>query len=228
MSTSQKKHTNRGYDEELRDLRQRMLRMAGRVEQMIADSVRSLATKDAELAAATIAADEFVNVAEMEADEMCLQLLARRQPMGGDLRFITLALKMVTDLERIADAAVSISRRVILLNAEPQLRSYDGLFRMAEIAQSMVRDAIDAFVRRDAVLAEEVIRRDDEVDELYHLEFRALLALMASDPDAIERGVHIQSVTKYLERIADHGSNLAELVAFMVNGKDMRHGGLRG
>ncbi|MFT6399892.1 MAG: phosphate transport system protein [Bradymonadia bacterium] len=225
---SPKKHTNRGYDDELRDLREHILRMAGRVEQMIADSVRALATSDTELASATIAADELVNVAELEADEMCLQLLARRQPMAGDLRFITLALKMVTDLERIADAAVSISKRVILLNGEPQLRSYSGVFRMAEIAQSMVRDAIDAFVGRDAELAADVIARDDEVDRLYHVEFRALLALMASDPGAIERGVHTQSVTKYLERIADHGTNLAELVQFMVNGKDMRHGGLRG
>ncbi len=202
--------------------------MAGRVEQMIADSVAALANKDSVLARATIDADEHVNVAEMEADEMCLQILARRQPMAGDLRFITMALKMVTDLERTADAAVSISRRVILLNRDAQLRSYDGLYRMAEIAQSMIRDAIDAFVRRDAALAGEVILRDDEVDDLYHLEFRALVELMASNPRTIERGVHVQAITKYLERIADHGSNLGELVQFMVNGKDTRHGGLRG
>ena len=216
-------HTDREYDNQLRQLRDKLLLMAGHVEAMIANSVKSLVERDVSLARRTIDNDHKVNQAEVETDELCLVILAKRQPMASDLRFITLALKMVTDLERIGDLAVNICERAIELAAEPPLRNYDDILRTADLVQSMVRDAIDAFVHADDKKAEHVIERDAEVDELYHQIFRDLLAMMLKDSTAIQRGIHMQSVAKWLERIADHSTNLAELVVFMVKGKDIRH-----
>lgn len=223
MDTSSRRHTDREYEAELAQVRERLLRMAGRVEEMIGNSVRALGERDAALARATIECDHKVNKAEVETDELCLRILARRQPMASDLRFLTLALKMVTDLERIGDLAVNICERAIDLQSEPRLEGFDTLVRMADVVQSMVRDAIDAFVRNDAELAQRVIDRDDEVDELYHVYFRDVLAVMVGGSSHVERGIHIQSVAKWLERIGDHATNLAELVIFMVKGKDVRH-----
>lgn len=216
-------HTDREYDNQLRQLRDRLLLMAGHTEAMIANAVRALVERDVNLARRTIENDHKVNQAEIDIDELCLVILAKRQPMGSDLRFLTLSLKMVTDLERIGDLAVNICERAIDLAAEPPWGSYDDILRTADLVQSMVRDAIDAFVHADDVKAQDVINRDDEVDELYHQLFRDILQTMMRDPGAIQRGIHVQSVAKWLERIADHSTNLAELVVFMVNGKDIRH-----
>jgi phosphate transport system protein len=216
-------HTDREYDNQLRQLRDKLLLMAGHVESMIASSVKALIDRDIPLAERTISNDQKVNQAEIEIDELCLVILAKRQPMASDLRFITLALKMVTDLERIGDLGVNISERAIDLAREPALRNYDDIQRTAEHVQNMVRDAIDAFVHADVVKAEGVIKRDARVDELYHQIFRNFLADMLRDSSAVERGIHLQSVVKWLERIADHSTNLAEHVIFMVKGKDVRH-----
>lgn len=221
-------HTDREYEAELRDLKDKLLRMAGLVEQMIAAATTALVEGDLERARDTIAADGAVNALEIETDELCLIVLARRQPMASDLRMITLAMKMVTDLERIGDLAVNICERTIDLQGEPRLEGFDTLERMANVAQTMVRDAIDAFIRRDADLAQQVIDRDDEVDELYHVYFRDVLAVMVVGAANVERGIHIQSVAKWLERIGDHATNLAELVIFMVKGQDVRHLGKLG
>lgn len=218
-------HTDREYDNQLRQLRDRLLLMAGHTEAMIASAIRALVERDVTLARRTIENDHKVNQAEIDIDELCLVILAKRQPMGSDLRFITLALKMVTDLERIGDLAVNICERAIDLSAEPPLGNYDDIIRTADLVQSMVRDAIDAFVHADDIKAQDVINRDDAVDELYHHIFRDILQMMTRDPNAIARGIHVQSVAKWLERIADHSTNLAELVVFMVNGKDIRHVG---
>jgi phosphate transport system protein len=199
--------------------------MAGHIEAMIESAVRALVERDVTLARRTIENDHKVNQAEIDIDELCLVILAKRQPMGSDLRFITLALKMVTDLERIGDLAVNICERAIDLSAEPPLGNYDDIIRTADLVQSMVRDAIDAFVHADDLKAQDVINRDDAVDELYHQIFRDILQMMMRDPNAIARGIHVQSVAKWLERIADHSTNLAEFVIFMVNGKDIRHVG---
>ncbi len=223
-----KAHTDREFENELRVLRQQLLSMAGWVEDMIANSVRALTERDESLAAETIELDKNVNRSELETDELCMVILARRQPMASDLRFITLALKMVTDLERIGDLAVNICERAIDLNRHAQLAPYRDIPRMGEIVQSMVHDAIDAFVEGDADKAYDVIERDDEVDELYARVFRDLLQLMTADPAAVERGIHVQSVAKFLERMADHSTNLAEQVIFMINGKDVRHVGKLG
>jgi len=218
-------HTDREYDNQLRQLRDRLLLMAGHTEAMIANAIRALVERDVTLARRTIEVDHKVNQAEIDIDELCLVILAKRQPMGSDLRFVTLALKMVTDLERIGDLAVNICERAIDLAAEPPLRSYDDIVRTADLVQSMVRDAIDAFVHADDLKAQDVVNRDDEVDELYHQIFRDILQMMMRETTAIQRGIHVQSVAKWLERIADHSTNLAELVVFMVNGKDIRHVG---
>ncbi|MBN1945143.1 MAG: phosphate signaling complex protein PhoU [Bradymonadales bacterium] len=220
-----KAHTDREFEGELQELRNQLLEMAGRVESMIADSIRALVQRDSDLAVRTIEADNRVDRDELEADDLCLRILARRQPMASDLRFITLALKMVTDLERIGDLAVNICERAIDLNQEPNLKPYEDIPRMAGVVQSMVREAIDAFVTGDVRKARAVVERDDELDELYHRVFRDLLHLMMKDPSGLERGIHIQSVAKFLERMGDHGTNLAEQVVFMVKGKDIRHPG---
>ncbi len=218
-----KVHTDRVYESELKRLRERLLKMAGQVEQMIADSVQALVERDVELARRTIDADHLVNRAEVEADELCLVILARRQPVASDLRFITLALKMVTDLERIGDLAVNICERVIDLGQDPPLKPWVDVPHMASIVQGMVRDAIDAFVAGDADRAQSVIERDHALDELYTRVFRELLSAMLNDASKVSRGIHAQSVAKWLERMGDHATNLAEQVVFMVKGKDIRH-----
>lgn len=218
-----KRHIDSEYDSQLRKLRDALLVMAGRVEEMIADSVRALIERDLDLARATIDADHLVNRAEVEMDELCLVILAKRQPVASDLRFITLTLKMVTDLERIGDLAVNICERAIDLGAQSPNRPWVNVPRMASIAQSMVRDAIDAFVAGDAARAQSVIDRDDELDELYVAVFREVLASMLGDSSQVQRGIHAQSVAKWLERIGDHATNLAEQVVFMIKGKDIRH-----
>ena len=220
-----RRHTDREFEAELQSLRDGLLGMAGRVEAMIAASVEALVERNVELAHETIAADNVVNQAEVDNDGLCLQILAKRQPMASDLRFITLVLKMVTDLERIADLAVNICERAIDLNDVPQLKPYVDMPKMALVVRSMLHDAIEAFINSDSSAAREVIARDDQVDEYYHVIFRDLLEIMTKDPGAVQPGIHIQSVAKYLERIADHCTNLAEQVIFMVKGKDIRHEG---
>jgi len=222
-----KSHTDRMYETELSQLREIILLMAGKVEKMIAQSVKALVERNIELAEKTIEMDHQVNYDEILSDELCLIILAKRQPMALDLRFITLALKMVTDLERIGDLAVNIAERVSDLGSELPPISYVDIQRMASIGQSMIRDAIDAFVAGDVEKAQDVVDRDDEVDELYTRVFRELLDMMKDEAN-VEHGMHIQSVAKVLERMADHCTNLAEQVIFMVKGKDIRHIGKLG
>lgn len=218
-----KRHTDREYAAELRQVRENLLRMAGLVEQMIADSTRSLAEDNLELARQTIELDFKVNRLEVDTDELCLLILAKRQPVATDLRFITLAMKMVTDLERIGDLGVNISERALALEGTPVAPISDRITRMSEVTQRMVRDSIDAFVSRDVPKANQVFEIDEEVDELYRLVSLELQEAMHSDPDYVERGIHLQAVAKFLERIGDHAQNLAELAVFIVKGKDIRH-----
>lgn len=218
-------HTDRTYELELQSLRDMILVMAGLVEEMIAHSIEALVNRDVDLAHRTIEMDHRVNRSELAIDELCMLILAKRQPVASDLRFVTLSLKMVTDIERIGDVAVNLCERAIDLSAEPPLIPYDDLLAMAGIVRAMVRDAIDAFIDGDVDKAKRVLKRDDEVDELYHRVFRDLLALIRKDSHAVERGVHLQSVAKFLERVGDHGTNLAEQVIFMVRGMDLRHQG---
>src|SRR3954468_19036548 len=216
-------HTDREYQAELLKLHDQLLVMGARVEEMIAGSMRALTERDSELARRMIEYDHQINRLEVEIDELCLRILARRQPVASDLRLITTALKLVTDLERIGDACVSICERVVELNMEPTLKPYVDLPRMAETVQAMVRDALDAFVQADPERAREVVGRDRVVNAYYGQVFRELLTYMMEDPRNIYRAVRAQSIAKYLERIGDHATNLAEMVIFMVVGKDVRH-----
>ncbi len=220
-----KRHISRGYEEELRILRERLLLMAGRVESMIADSVRLVVEQDTDLAREIIERDKAVNRDEMETDELCLVLLARRQPLGSDLRFITRSLKMVTDLERIGDLAVNISKRSLSLVGPLPPAAYQDLPELAELTQQMVRDAIVAFVAEDASLAHLILERDDKVDSLYLKFHRHILSQMVEGDVAIETGIHVTSVAKFLERVADHATNIAEQVIFLIKGRDVRHEG---
>jgi phosphate transport system protein len=215
--------TDREYDAELHKLHDQLLLMGAKVEEMIANSMRALTERDSELARRMIEYDHQINRLEVEIDDLCLRILAKRQPVASDLRLITTALKLVTDLERIGDACVNICERVVELNTEPVLKPYVDLPRMAETAQAMVRDALDAFVQADPERAREVVERDRVVDAYYGQVFRELLTYMMEDPRNIYRALRAQSIAKYLERIGDHATNLAEMVIFMVMGKDVRH-----
>jgi phosphate transport system protein len=221
------KHTDREFEAELSDLRERLLRMGGRVEHMIALAVRAFVARDDAQARSTIALDEQVNTDEVEIDEACLAILARRQPLASDLRFIALALKMVTDLERIGDLAVNVCERAIAIRDEPGAVSWNGAERMADAAQSMLKEAMDALVARDAQRARSVIERDEQVDDLYHQALPELFRMMAKSPDLLQSGLHCQAVAKHLERIGDHATNIAEEVVYMVEATDLRHAGRR-
>jgi phosphate transport system protein len=216
-------HTDRQYEEELSDLRQNILTMGGLVEKQISKAIDALVNRDRALAETTIEKDAEVNALDVAIDDLCLKLLALRQPAGRDLRFITTALKITTDLERIGDRAVSISERAIELGNEPPLKPYIDIPRMAEISLAMLRSSLDSFVREDPELALSVCRSDDEVDKLNGQIFRELLSYMIEDPATITRAMRILFVSKYLERIADHATNIAEMVVFMVKGQSIRH-----
>jgi phosphate transport system protein len=218
-------HTDREYEGELTRLRERILLLGAKVEAAIAAGIRAVVERDSDLARTTIDADREVDRLEVETDDACLRILARRQPVASDLRFITMALKLVTDLERIGDLAVNICERALELNTEPALKPYIDLPQMADAAQGMVREALDAFVAGDVERAKAVIERDETVDAYYGQIFRELLTYMMEDPHNIFRATRVQSVAKYLERVGDHACNVAEMVVFMVGGKDIRHGG---
>jgi phosphate transport system protein len=215
--------TETHFQKELQNLKECLLKMATLVEEAIRDAVESLVKRDSDLARKTMEREDRVNRLEMSIDETCLRLLALRQPMAVDLRFITSAMKIVTDLERMGDQAVNICERAISLNQEPQLKPYIDLPRIAEIAQSMVKDVLDAFVNRDVNLARSVCERDDVVDRLNDQVFRELLTYMMSDPKTITRAVHVMIVSRCLERIADHATNIAEDVIFMINAVVIKH-----
>jgi phosphate transport system protein len=216
-------HTDQEYEQELRHLREQLLLMGSHVESIIGSSLRSLMERDSELAQRTIDADRTIDRLEMEIDGLCLQILARRQPVASDLRLVAMVLKAVTDLERMGDLGVNISERVLELNGEPPLKPYVDLPRMADETQMMLREALDAFVAKDADRARRVIDHDQIIDDLYAQVFRELLTYMMEEAKNVYRATRLQSIAKYLERIADHATNLAELVVFMVKGSDIRH-----
>lgn len=209
--------------EELEHLKGMLLKMATLVEASIQDSVQSLVERNSDLARRVMEGDQKINAFDVNIDEECIRLLALKQPMGKDLRFITTAMKITTDLERIADNAVNIAERALELNEEPLLKPYIDIPRMSRIAQGMVRDTINAFINGDKNLAKDVIMRDDEVDDLNEMVWKELMFIMTQDPSTVSRGVKISYISKYLERIADHATNIAETVIYMVEGKIIRH-----
>lgn len=210
-------------DEELRHLKAKILKMGGHVESAIRDSVTALVERDDDLAKQVIEKDHIINALDVEIDEEAIKLLALRQPMASDLRFITTVMKVTTDLERMADQAVNIAERALDLNAEPVLKPYIDIPRMREIVQGMTRDALDALVRGDKKLASDVIMRDDEVDDLKYGILEELISYMVRDPSTASRAMKVSFVAQYLERIGDHATNIAEMVIYLVEGKIIRH-----
>jgi phosphate transport system protein len=213
----------RHFHEELEALKQTLLAMGGLVEDQIRRVMRALVERDDALAQEVIDRDQRVNAYDVEVDETCVSLLALHQPTAGDLRFITTAMKIVTDLERIGDQAVNIAQRVLELNREPQLKPYIDLPRMAEKAQQMVKESLDAFVARDTELARKVCAEDADVDALKEQLFRELLTFMMEDPKTIPRAIRLILISRFMERVADHATNIAEMVIYLVDAKMVRH-----
>jgi phosphate transport system protein len=213
----------RHFDEELIDLKQKILRMGGLVEEQVQQAKKALVERDEVVAKRVIENDRQVNTYDVEVDEMCLNLLALYQPAARDLRFITTAMKISTELERISDLAENICERAIELNEEPQLKPYIDIPLMADKAMEMVGEALDAFVRGDSLLARKVLDDDDIVDHLMEQLFRELLSFMIENPQTISRAIRLSFIAKYIERISDHATNVAELVVYMVEGKIIRH-----
>ncbi|MFP2904501.1 phosphate signaling complex protein PhoU [Pyxidicoccus sp. 3LFB2] len=216
-------HTDKAFEQDLRDLREKLLAMGAKVENLIAQSMKALTERDSPLAEKVVAADKDVNRLEVEIDELCRRILALRQPAASDLRLITTALKIVTDLERIGDLAVNIAERSMDLNQVPPLAPYVDTPRLAELAQQQVKKSLDAFVSGDVNKAEEVLQGDDLLDALFLKIFNELLAYMMEDSRNIRRATALMFIAKHLERIGDHAMNVAEMVVYMVRGKDIRH-----
>jgi len=216
-------HTDRAFEEQLGQLRTAVLEMGGLVEEQIGQAVRALIQRDEPLAHATIERDHTVNRFDVEIDDLSLKLLALRQPAARDLRLITTALKITTDLERIGDMATHIAERAIELAGELPIKPYIDIPRMADVARDMLRRSLDAFVREDTELALSVCLADDTIDQLHEQLFRELLSYMVENPATVSRAMRLLFVSKYLERVGDHATNIAEMVIFMVKGRSIRH-----
>jgi phosphate transport system protein len=216
-------HTDKVYEAELKQLRDRLLEMGGKVEAAITASVRSLSERDNALAQKVISSDREVNRLEVEIDDACRRLLALRQPAASDLRFITTALKIVTDLERMGDLAVNIAERALDLNQAPPLKPFHDLSSLAEMTETQLKKALDAFVEQDVERAEDVIGGDEVLDAIYLKLFNELLTYMMEDSRVIRRATSIMFAAKHLERFGDHVINVAEMVIYMVRGTDVRH-----
>lgn len=221
-------HIIHRYDEELRELNNALLTMGESTRTMIHEAVEALRNQDGELAQEVVQRDKEVDRMDTDIDSRCVELIARRQPMGSDLRHLIGVIEMVTDLERIGDEAKNIAQRVLILNEYPPLKPYIDLPSMAATVETMVRDSLDCLVRRDAEGALEVIRSDDAIDDLHSQLHRELLTYMCEDPHNISRALHLTFVASHLERIGDHATNIAEVTYFLVTGENIRHtAGLR-
>ena len=213
----------RHFDREIEHLKELMLRMAAMVEDQISESIRALLDRDSVAAQRVIEADAAIDRMELEIDQHTIELIAMMQPAAVDLRFVAAAMKITPELERIADLAVDVCERAIELNREPPLKPLIDIPRLARIAQDMVRQALDAFVRRDAVLARQIIARDDEVDLLTEQSFRELLTYMLEDSKNISRAIRLTFINKYFERMADGATNICEMIVYLAEGKVIKH-----
>ena len=218
-----KRHTSKQYEAELLEVKENLLYLSALIQEAIARSIQALLNRDTELARKVIANDVNIDKLDDEVEERCIRLLALRQPAARDLRFITTAIKINGHLERIGDMAVKICEKVAILNEEPQLKPYIDLPRMAEIARGMIRESLDALVNEDVELANKVRREDEVVDSLNEQIFRELLTFMMEDPRTIHRSLLIMQISKTVERISDHAKGIADMVVFMITGKNVRH-----
>lgn len=217
------RHTSKEFEHELRTLRERLCSMGGKCEQQVALAMQALSDRDDELARKVIEGDHAIDTDETEIDELALQILATRQPVASDLRFIAMALKFVIDLERIGDHAAGIAKRALELNHLPPLDGSPDLQSLARLVQKHLRTALDSLALRDADRATKLIEADREVDKRNARLFAELLAHVATDPASVTRVLPLTSVCRYLERIGDHVKNLAEQIVYMVKAEDLRH-----
>ncbi len=213
----------RHFQEELRALKERLLAMGGLAEERLRQATQALVERDTAALDAVLSGDEPINRLHIEVDNRAFTLLALHQPMAIDLRAIVAALKINTDLERVGDLAVNIAQATGRYLQHLPVKPLIDLPRMSEIAESMLRDALDAFIRRDVVLAQRVLDRDDQLDGLKEQVFRELLTHMMQAPAKIEAALDLILVSRHLERIGDHATNIAEDVIFMVSARDVRH-----
>lgn len=220
----------RPIDAELAKLKQKLLSMAGEVEQQVSLAVQSLVERDSAAAQQVIASDQQVDTREKEVDRTAVEIIVRERPLASDLRLVITATKIAPDLERVGDHAVNIAEQALVLNRMPPLKPFVTLPRMADIAKEMIRQALRAYVEQDAQLARQVIARDDVVDALHEEIFRELLTYMLGDPQTIPRALALILIARSLERIADQATNIAEQVVYLVEGQDIRHahGGVAG
>jgi phosphate transport system protein len=216
----------RQFERELDELKQQVLTMAGLTERALDTATRALVEHDPEAARAVIAGDDRIDQHEVEIDRLATEFIVRHQPLATDLRFVIVAVKLGPELERVADNAVNISRCVLDLEDQEVALPLPDLPRMLALARAMVADAIAAYVSRDADAAREVIRRDDEVDDLYWKVFREVLKLMIDNPETITRSIRLILVARYAERVADQATNMAEEVVYLVEGRPVRHASL--
>ena len=213
----------RHFDRDIEDLKDLLLRMGAMVEDAITQSIRALLERDTSLAEEVIANDNRIDQMELEIDRLTLELIAKMQPAAVDLRFVAAIMKITPELERIADLAQDVCERVIELNREPPLKPMQAIPHLAQDAQTMVRQALDAFVRGDAALARQVIRQDDSIDQQTEQSFRELLTYMLEDPRNISRAIRLTFTGKYFERMADGATNICEMVVYLVEGKMIKH-----
>jgi phosphate transport system protein len=211
------------FQEELDQLKSRLLEMGGLAEDRVRSAVRALVDRDQSLVDAVLTGDAPINRLHIEIDGRCVKLLALHQPMAVDLRVILSAVKINTDLERVGDLAINIAEAAVRYLSHPPVKALIDIPRMADIAHGMLRDALDAFVRRDTALAQRVLDADDGLDALKTQVFRELLTYMLQDPPTIEPALDLILVSRHLERIGDHATNIAEDVIFMVSARDVRH-----
>ena len=213
----------RHFQEELEQLKTRLLEMGGQAEENVRLAVKGLVDRDHDLVDRVMVGDEPLNNLHIEIDNRCFTLLALYQPMAADLRAIVAAVKINTDLERVGDLAVNIAEAARRYTSHAPVKKLIDIPRMASIAQAMLRDALDAFVRRDLALAQAVLNEDDRLDTLKTQIFRELLTYMLQDPSTIEPALDLILVSRHLERIGDHATNIAEDVIFIVSARDVRH-----
>jgi phosphate transport system protein len=215
----------RHFQDELELLKGRLLEMGGLAEERMRTAMAAIVNRDTRLVDDVISGDAAINTLHIEIDDRCFKLLALHQPMAADLRAIVAAVKINTDLERVGDLAVNIAEAVRRYLRHPPVKQLIDIPRMAEIAQRMLRDALDAFVRRDTQLAQTVLEADDSLDALKTQVIRELLTYMLQDPQTIEPSLDLILISRHLERIGDHATNVAEDVIFMVSARDVRHAG---
>jgi len=217
------KHSSMQFEADLMRLKDSLLLMGGTIESMLHETSEALRTGNAEGAERVIRRDREVDTLEKKVDEQAINILAIRQPAAIDLRFVTSAFKICTDLERMGDILVNICERSIELSKLPQLKRYEILPQMMGLTRAMIAKALDAFVNQSTTLAAEVLESDREVDELTRKVYHELVGIMKTDPEAVERGMKLFFIAKHLERLADHATNIAEQVVFTVKGLDIRH-----